>query len=166
MRRLHLIGLGAAVLLGAVGYYFIQLENLRQDRFEEAVDYGSQMELNLRFAEAALGYESALDLDLTDRERSEIRYRLARAKIGGNDLAGALGVLQELSSEDVVRFNLDVGPLYIELGEKAMRADMIPLAKIAWQEGRGVSPSRRDDFSRRLDSMIKPADKSAAPREE
>ncbi|MFH0943622.1 MAG: hypothetical protein V2A76_00335 [Planctomycetota bacterium] len=158
MRRMHLIGLGTAVLLGAILLCFLWLENQRQTLYLDKVDYGSQMEQNLRFAEAALVYESALDLDLSDRERSEIRYRLARSKIRGNDLAGALGVLQELSSEDVARFSLDVGPLYLELGEKAMREGMLPLARIALQEGRGVSPTRHDDFSRRLDSMIKPAD--------
>jgi predicted negative regulator of RcsB-dependent stress response len=128
-------------------------ESSRRQTFAEAIDHGQRMAENLRFGEAVMAYEAALDLPLEADERAEVRYRLARCKIEGNDLNGALGVLQELTEEDVARFQIDVGPLYLMLGERAQRSGMMQLARIAYREGGGVSPPRYEEFARRLEQL-------------
>ena len=58
-----------------------------------------------------------------------------------------------LTTEDVARFEIDVGPLYLELGTAAQQMGMEPLARIAFREGGGVSPARYEEFSRRLEDL-------------
>jgi hypothetical protein len=145
-----------AILSAGAIFFTMRTESQRRERYDEAIAYGARMEQNLRFGEAVQTYDSALRLDLTDHERADLRYRLARSKIRGNNPQGALGIIQELIAEDASRFNLDIGPLCLEGGEKAMALDQLPLARILLRLGRGVSPDRYEDFSRRLDSMLKP----------
>lgn len=145
---LVLIACGAAAFI-----WTNHSESSRRQAVTDALTYGLRMEENLRHGEAVMTYEAALDLQLDDDERAEIRYRLARSKIAGNDLNGALGVLQDLTEEDVARFNLDIGPLYMSLGERAQRAGMYPLARIAFREGGGVSPPRYEEFAHRLEQL-------------
>ena len=163
MKPLPLVLLVASTLAAVAIFFFMRSEGQRKDRYSEAVDYGARLEQNLRFGEAAQTYTSALELELTDRERADLRYRLARAKIRGNNPAGALGVLQTLATEDVRRFNLEIGPLYLEAAEKAMAMEDLRLAKIILREGRGVSPHRTEDFQRRLDSMLEEPPEKPSP---
>ncbi|MBI4878659.1 MAG: hypothetical protein HY812_03235 [Planctomycetes bacterium] len=160
MPRKYLL-LALALVLLAGGYFVYRWnEGSRRARYVEAVDHGARMEENQRFSEAVLAYEAALeDLVLRDEERSDLRYRLARSRIEGNDLSGALGVLGELAAEDVARFNIDLGELYRKLGDKARAAGLEPLAAIAYREGRAVSPARYEEFTRRLEES------PAGPRE-
>lgn len=144
-----------AVLVAAVGFWLWQqrAERDRRAAFAEVMAYGARMEADLRHAEAVLAYETGLDLDLTGAERAELRYQLARARITANDLNGALGVLQDLTTEDVARFQIDVGPLYLRLGEKAQQAGRYTLARIAFREGGGAAPPRYEEFARRLEDL-------------
>ncbi len=155
MPRKYLV-IAFALILLAGGYFVLRsVEGSRHARYIEAIDHGGRMEENLRFSEAVLAYEAALeDLELRDEERCDLRYRLARSKIAGNDLTGALGVLGELTAEDVARFNIDLGELYRRLGDRARAAGLEQLAAIAFREGRAVSPARYEEFTRRLEEQL------------
>ncbi len=150
MRWLLLVLIAAAA---AAFLWMNRTESSRRQELTDALQHGQRMEDDLRYGEAVMTYDAALALDVEDDERAELRYRLARAKIAGNDLNGALGVLQELTEEDVARFDIDVGPLYLSLGERAQRAGMYALARIAFREGGGVSPPRYEEFARRLEQL-------------
>ena len=153
MSRTYVIIAVLVAVLGGALFLVTKKEDERRALYFETIEYGSKMEENRRFSEAVLTYQSALELDLADSERAEVRFRLARALIEGNDLNGALGVLRDMASEDVLRFEIDIGPLYMKLGTRAKQNGQEALARIAYREGGGVSPDRYEDFARRLEDL-------------
>ncbi len=141
------------------------LHDERADRYADVLARGNQMEAEQREGEAAIIYAAALDdPQLGQDHRAELRYRLARAQIAGNDLNGALGTLQELIEDDVKRLNLDLGPLFLDLGDRFAKAGNTALAKNSFMMGRGVSPLRFEEFSRRLERLLPPASAPAGDR--
>lgn len=159
MRIAVILGVVAVVLVTGL---LITLQNKaeaeRNALFVETTRYGTRLEEEGRHAEAVMAYEQGLDLELTDAQRAEVRYRLANSRIEAGDLNGAYGVLRDLTTEDVARYRIDVGPLYLLLGDRARQAGLRDLARLAYQEGRGVSPARYEEFAIRLDAMITPLD--------
>ena len=139
----------AAVVVALPTGWFLWQQTREADRADlvvGALDHGDHLEKNRRWSEAIESYRAALQLELTDPERADVRFRLARSLVEGNDLRGALGVLQDLTAEDVARFNMDIGPLYFRLAEKARVAGDLQLALIANRQGTAVSPARTEQF--------------------
>lgn len=140
--------IGAIVLAVPLAWLVIrqQQEAARSDQVAETLEHGDHLEQNQRWSEAIQVYLAALDLQLQEDERADLRYRLARSQIEGNDLNGALGVLQELTTESVARFQMDIGPLYFQLAERARASGNLQLAMIANRQGTAVSPARVEQF--------------------
>ncbi len=140
--------IGAVVLAVPLTWLVVrqQQESGRRSDVLEVFDHGDHLERNQRWSEAIEVYRSALTQPLDEKERADMRYRLARVRIEGNDLNGALGVLQDLTTEDVARFQIDIGPLYFRLAERARLAGNVQLAMIANRQGTAVSPARVEQF--------------------
>jgi tetratricopeptide (TPR) repeat protein len=118
---------------------------------------GELQERDSQFAAAITSYRAALDLGLTPAMRAEARYRLARSQVRGGDLGGALETLETMIEEDLRGSQLDVGPLFLELGDAWLAAGERRKAQIAWQLGRSVAPARIGDFNRRIERLIETA---------
>jgi hypothetical protein len=144
---------GALVVLVAIAGTYLRRESRRRAAFEDALARATAMETGRDFARAVQEYETALELDLADRERAELRYRYANALITSGGLQRAMGVLQDLTEEDAAAFAIDLGPLYRDLGDRAAAQGNEELAKLAYQLGQAVSPGRLDEFSRRREQL-------------
>jgi len=139
----------AAVVVTIPTAWFLlqhQREAERSSDVLEALEHGDRLEKEQRWSEAILSYRATIEFDLTDPERADVRYRLARSLIEGNDLSGALGVLEDLTSEDVARYKIDIGPLYFRLADQARLNGDAALALIANRQGTAVSPARHEQF--------------------
>ncbi|MFG0316279.1 MAG: hypothetical protein ACF8XB_03320 [Planctomycetota bacterium JB042] len=157
--------IGAVVLAVPLAWFVVrqQAESSRRSELLEVFDHGDHLERNQRWSEAIEVYRSALALPLDGKERADLRYRLARVRIEGNDLNGALGVLQDLTIEDVARFQIDIGPLYFRLAERARLAGNVQLAMIANRQGTAVSPARVEQFMGQREEIATDAHRAAGP---
>lgn len=125
-------------------------------RFARAMDLAAEHEREGRLHDATREYATLLDQELSPSDRADVRFRLAKCRIAGGDLNGALETLDELVEEDVKSFQLDLGPLYLELGDKYFEKGDRKKAQLAWQLGRGASPSRIVEFNKRIEQLLPP----------
>lgn len=153
-------GVVLAVAAAAVAWQ-VHDRSSHDDAVAEYLIEGSRLEKEGAFAHAIQVYSQAMDedsgLDLGAAERAELRYRLANVMIQGNDLQGALGEIQDLIDDDVAKQRIDVTPLLMELGDRAIAADNKPLAKLAYRLGMSVSvtASRATDFAEKQEQFIR-----------
>lgn len=155
MRPAPTIGVVLVIAAIAYGTCHLRNESLRRETFERTMQHANALEAASDFARAAEAYEVARELDLTARERAELRYRLANALIRSGGLQRAMGVLEELSEQDVAEFQIDIGPLYRDLGDRAKESGNLPLATLAYRLGQAVSPNRMEEFGRRREQLLR-----------
>lgn len=155
------------LVAGAIGVaWFAMRGHERTEAVREYLTEGSRLEEEGQPARAIMVYEQALSpdsgLELDGRERAELRYRLARARIAANDLTRALATIQDMIEEDVAEHRIDVTPLLIQLGDRAMERGDRNLARLVYRLGDSVSVtmSRRTDFRERLEAFIESDDDS------
>lgn len=151
-RRIFIFGIAAAATAVA-GYSFYSGRQERSDRLREGIATAAALEAAHDYSAASAAYEQILSDPLADADRASLRYRLAAVQIQSNDLNRALGTLRALVEDDVARFQIDLGPLYLDLGRRFEESGRADLARIAYREGGGVAPARYEDFSRRLESL-------------
>ena len=118
------------------------------------LEAATKLEREKQYHEAVTLYESLLTNTTDDAMAAEIRFRLARCRIAGNDLNGALDTLMELVEEDVSKYRIDVGEQLLELGDAFFAKGDRKKAQIAWKLGAGASPARMSDFNGRLEKLI------------
>jgi tetratricopeptide (TPR) repeat protein len=135
----------------------------REAAHAETLARAAKLEQEGQFHDATRAYGELLATGLPPAERADVQYRLARCRIAGNDLNGALDLLEELTEEDVKNFQLDLGPLYLELGDAYIAKGEKKRAQIAWQRGRGVSPGRMVEFNKRIEDNLLPPDPPPTP---
>lgn len=155
----------AVLGLAAAAWYVVAKVSERGERIESyqsAIAYGADLERAEEPARAAIVYEQALELDLTGEQAAELTFRRARALIQGNDLNTALGLVQDLLSQDPPTHSIDLGPLLMQLGRRAKERGDIPLAKLAFRLGQSSSPQRYAEFGRELEAFIRPVAPDAA----
>ncbi|MCC7169352.1 MAG: hypothetical protein IT459_02790 [Planctomycetes bacterium] len=128
----------------------------RAESYQSAIAYGSDLERAAEPARAALVYEQALDLELTDEQVVELKFRRARSLIEANDLNTALGLVQDLLGQEPVAHSIDLGPLLMQLGRRAKERGDATLAKVAFRLGQASSPQRYAEFGRELEAFIRP----------
>lgn len=149
------------VLAGAGAFLWTARDDSRADEVRSYLVEGTRLESEGAFGQAIQVYRQALDeeseLVLEAAERAELRYRLANALILGNNLNGGLGMLQEMIQEDVSEHRIDLTPLCMELGDRAMDAGDRRLAQIAYRLGESLSvtASRLTDFREKLEPFIR-----------
>lgn len=125
------------------------------DSMESAqLEAATKLERDKQYHEAVTLYESLLTSTTDEAMAAEIRFRLARCRIAGNDLNGALETLMELVEEDVSKYRIDVGEQLLELGDAFFAKGDRKKAQIAWKLGAGASPARMSDFNGRLEKLI------------
>jgi hypothetical protein len=127
----------------------------REEAFAEVIAYGADLERAAEPARAALVYEQGLNEDFDDAQKTQLRFRRARALIDGNDLNTAFGLLNQLMEADVARLGLDLGPMLLQLGRRARENGNDALAKLAFRLGQTASPQRYEEFGRELESFIR-----------
>lgn len=125
-------------------------------KFARGLERAVEHERAGRLHEATREYDALLGGDLSPSDRADVRFRLARCRIAGGDLNGALETLDDLVGDDVKPFQLDLGPLYLELGDKYFEKGDRKKAQLAWQLGRSVSPSRIVEFNKRIERLLPP----------
>lgn len=157
MRR----ALQAVVVLGlAVAAWFVVTKvaerGERIESYQSAIAYGADLERAAEPARAALVYEQALELDLTDEQVAELKFRRARSLIEANDLNTALGLIQDLLGQEPVAHSIDLGPLLMQLGRRAKERGDTTMAKLAFRLGQSSSPQRYAEFGRELEAFIRP----------
>lgn len=158
MRRV----LQVVVVLGlAVAAWFVVTtvaeRGERAESYQSAIAYGADLERAAEPARAALVYEQALDLELTDEQVAELKFRRARSLIEANDLNTALGLIQDLLGQEPLTHSIDLGPLLMQLGRRAKERGDPALAKLAFRLGQSSSPQRYEEFGRELEAFIRPA---------
>jgi len=126
------------------------------DAFAEKLARASACERDGQLHDATRIYAELLATDLAPNDRVDVRFRLAKCRLAGDDLNGTLDALDELVAEDVKSFQLDLGPLYLELGDKYFEKGDRKKAQLAWQLGRSVSPSRIVDFNKKIEQLLPP----------
>lgn len=155
-----LAALAAAAIVAVIAWQ-VHTKGARDEAVQEYMIEGSRLEKEGAYAQAIQVYGQALDtesgLQLEAGERAELRYRLANVMIQGNDLQRALGKIQELIDDDVAEQRIDVTPLLMDLGDRAIAANNSPLAKLAYRLGQSVSvtASRVTDFAEKQEQFIR-----------
>lgn len=150
---LVVLGVGLVTLLT-----HLASEKGRADRINAALTRASELEDEQRFGEAIMVYDAALEQAITPNELANLRYRLARCLILGNNLNRALEVLQDLTDEDVANLRIDITPLYMTLGDRFWEQGNRSLSKVAYRMGDGIAITapRKTDFAERLQRFITP----------
>lgn len=126
----------------------------RDESTGNTLELATKLERDKQYHEAVSLYEGLLANTTDEATIAEVRFRLARCRIAGDDLNGALETLMELVEEDVSKYRIDVGEQLLELGDAFFAKNDRRKAQIAWKLGAGASPARMNDFNGRLERLL------------